>query len=162
MTDHSDIELTVRHSRIDNILIGLMLIVPIICADYFAIVTKKFDFLIFTFIMTVFLGWFAYNWIKNGIQKRVIVQFDNSGVTSYEPKFFSNWADIYGYRFREYSGKTFMTLTVTFIFDNGKTSTTIDVSYCDKKINHFREYLSKRLKEFNEDEYGAAIQKRHE
>ena len=138
-----------------------MLIIPIIGADFFAIVLQKLDVFIFTFIMTIFLGWFAYNWIKNGIQRRIIIQFDNSGVTSFEPNFHCNWKDICGFKFREYSGKTFMTLTVTFIFDNGRTSTTIDVSYCDKNIKQLREYLSERLREYKEDEFSETIQKLH-
>jgi hypothetical protein len=150
----------VRYSSFENISIGLMLITPAIVMDYIAITTMKYDFFIFTFLMTIFLGWFAFSWIKNGIRRRIVVQFDNFGVTSFDPKFQIAWTYIYGYKFKEYSGK-FKTLELILIFDYGKTSTIIDVSFCDKKIQHIREYLSGRLKEFNEKEYETTIQKNH-
>ena len=150
----------VRYKRFDNLIIGFMLIMPALVMDYVAIDTKNYNFLIFTMLMTVFLGWFANRYLKNGIRGGTVVKFDGEGFTSFDPEFTFKWQDIYGYKLHEYSGKTFKTLEIELLFDMGRTSTLVNVSFCDRKNSEIDAYLSKFAKKYSLDEFEETFQKK--
>lgn len=150
----------VRYERGENVCIGLMLICPAIIMDYIAIDTEQYKFLIFTVIMTLFLGFFAYSYINNGLQRKIIILFNEEGIESYNPTFNVKWSDVFGYKLHEYSGGNFKTLEIDFLFNNGKTSTTIDVSWSDKKKDDFDKYLSQKLKKISNKDYTETFEKK--
>ncbi len=150
----------VRYTRGENVFLGLMLICPAILMDYIAIDTEQYKFLIFTVMMTIFLGFFAYIYISNGLQRKIIILFNEEGIESYNPAFNVKWSDVFGYKLHEYSGGNFKTLEIDFLFNNGKTSTTINVSWSDKKKDDFDKYLSKKLKKISNKDYTETFEKK--
>lgn len=150
----------VRYTRGGNVFIGLMLICPAILMDYIAIDTEQYKFLIFTVMMTIFLGFFAYIYISNGLQRKIIIIFNEEGIESYNPAFNVKWGDVFGYKLHEYSGGNFKTLEIDFLFNNGKTSTTVNVSWSNKKMNDFDKYLSQKLKKISNKDYTNTFEKK--
>ncbi len=153
-------DLIIRHKRVENIFIGLVLLCPALVMDFIAIETGRPDFFVFTSIFTIFLGWFGYNYFKDGIQRRIIMKFDSIGVTSFDPEFNFNYDEIYGYKLHEYSGRSFKTLEIQLLFDNGNTSTTVDISWCDKKQKDLDNYLTNRLTKYSDDRFEDTSEKR--
>jgi hypothetical protein len=155
-TTENNIEFEIRHGRAENLFLGLFLICPLILIDVmFLVKSKDYTFLIFCFLMTLFVGWFAYNYIRNGIRRKLVIAFDKYGLTSFEPNFKFSWQEVFGYKLYD-SGKT---VSIEFIFDNGRTSTKVDVTRCDKKANQIDSYLSTKIPKYKQDEYEETFEK---
>ena len=141
----------IKHSRFGNFLLGTTLFVPIFILDYAAMDSKDFNFLIFTLIATVFLGGFAFRHFKKGIQRKVVIAFNDEGIKSVEPAFEFTWKEIHGYKLSD-SDKF---LFIEFLFDKGKTSKRLNIAYCDKRRKEIDTYLSAKTKNCSNEEYST-------